>query len=117
MPQAENEDPDAISVAGRSTRFNNIQIDGAVNNDLFGLADSGTPGGQTETPPISMDAVAEMKLVVADYDVRNGGFTGGSINAITRNGTNSFKGSVFYYCLDQDLVGMAMKSWASRALR
>ncbi len=105
VPQAENEDPDAISVAGRSTRFNNIQIDGAVNNDLFGLADSGTPGGQTETPPISMDAVAEMKLVVADYDVRNGGFTGGSINAITRNGTNAFKGSVFYYALDQDLVG------------
>ena len=105
VPQAENEDPDAISVAGRSSRFNNIQIDGAVNNDLFGLADSGTPGGQTETPPISMDAVAEIKLVVADYDVRNGGFTGGSINAITRNGTNSFKGSVFYYTLDQDLVG------------
>lgn len=105
VPSAENEDPDAISVAGRSTRFNNIQIDGAVNNDLFGLADSGTPGGQTETPPISMDAVAEMKLVVADYDVRNGGFTGGSINAITRNGTNAFKGSVFYYALDQDLVG------------
>ncbi|NHZ72966.1 MAG: hypothetical protein GWP16_00645 [Nitrospirae bacterium] len=105
VPSAENEDPDAISVAGRSTRFNNIQIDGAVNNDLFGLADSGTPGGQTETPPISMDAVAEMKLVVADYDVRNGGFTGGSINAITRNGTNRFKGSVFYYSLDESLVG------------
>ncbi len=105
VPQAENEDPDAISVAGRSTRFNNIQIDGAVNNDLFGLADSGTPGGQTETPPISMDAIQEIKLVVADFDVRNGGFTGGSINAITRNGTNAFKGSVFYYSLDSDLVG------------
>ena len=105
VPAAENEDPDAISVAGRSTRFNNIQIDGAVNNDLFGLADSGTPGGQTETPPISLDAVAEMKLVVADFDVRNGGFTGGSINAITRNGTNAFKGSVFYYSLDDSLVG------------
>jgi hypothetical protein len=105
VPVAENEDPDAISVAGRSSRFNNIQIDGAVNNDLFGLADSGTPGGQTETPPISMDAVAEMKLIVADYDVRNGGFTGGSINAITRNGTNAFKGSVFYYSLDDSLVG------------
>ena len=105
VPSAENEDPDAISVAGRSSRYNNIQIDGAVNNDLFGLADTGTPGGQTETPPISLDAVAEMKLVVADFDVRNGGFTGGSINAITRNGTNAFKGSVFYYALDQDLVG------------
>ncbi len=105
VPQAENEDPDAISVAGRSSRYNNIQIDGAVNNDLFGLADSGTPGGQTETAPISMDAIAEMKLVVADFDVRNGGFTGGSINAITRSGTNAYKGSVFYYTLDESLVG------------
>ncbi len=105
VPSAENEDPEAISVAGRSTRFNNIQIDGAVNNDLFGLADSGTPGGQTETPPISLDAILEIKLVVADYDVRNGGFTGGSINAITRSGTNAYKGSVFYYSLDESLVG------------
>lgn len=102
---SENDDPDAISVAGRSTRYNNIQIDGAVNNDLFGLADQGTPGGQTDTTPISLDAIAEIQLVLADFDVRNGGFSGGGINAITRSGTNSLKGSVFYFNRDTDLVG------------
>jgi hypothetical protein len=101
----ENEDADAISVAGRSSRYNNIQIDGAVNNDLFGLADSGTPGGQTETTPISLDAISEIQLVLADYDVRNGGFSGGSINMITRNGTNNFHGSVFYFTRDDSFVG------------
>ena len=54
----ENEDQDSISVAGRSSRYNNIQIDGAVNNDLFGLADTGTPGGQTDATPISLDAIS-----------------------------------------------------------
>jgi len=100
-----NEGPSAISVAGRNTRYNNIQIDGAVNNDLFGLADSGTPGGQTETNPISLDAIQELELVVADFDVRQGGFSGGSINAITRSGSNAWKGSAFYFTRDQDWVG------------
>src|SRR5262249_10616658 len=51
----------ALSVAGRHNRYNNMQIDGAVNNDLFGLADSGTPGGQTGTQPISLDALHEIQ--------------------------------------------------------
>jgi Carboxypeptidase regulatory-like domain len=99
------EDPDFISVAGRSGRYNNIQIDGSVNNDLFGLAAQGTPGGQANTSPISLDAIEEVQLVLADFDVRNGGFSGGSINAVTRSGTNKFKGSVFYYTRDDGLVG------------
>jgi hypothetical protein len=102
---SENDDPDSISVAGRSTRYNNIQIDGAVNNDLFGLADQGTPGGQTDTTPISLDAIQEIQLILADYDVRNGGFSGGSINAITRSGANNFHGSVYYFFRDTDMVG------------
>lgn len=102
---ADNDGPGAISVAGRNSRYNNIQIDGAVNNDLFGLADTGTPGGQTETTPISLDAIQELELVVADYDVRQGGFSGGSVNAITRSGSNSWKGSAFYFTRDQDWVG------------
>ena len=102
---SENEDQAAISVGGRSSHYNNIQIDGAVNNDLFGLADSGTPGGQTETTPISLDAIQEFQLVLADFDVRNGGFTGGSINAITRSGSNQYHGSVFYFTRDEDMVG------------
>ena len=78
-----------LSVAGRSGRYNNIQIDGAVNNDLFGLARQGTPGGQANTQPISLDAVSELQLVVAPYDVRQSGFSGGGINVITRTRTSS----------------------------
>jgi len=102
---ASNDGPSAISVAGRNARYNNIQIDGAVNNDLFGLAAQGTPGGQADATPISLDAIAEFQLVVADYDVRQGGFSGGGVNAITRSGSNDFKGSVFYFTRDEGLVG------------
>ena len=80
-------------MAGRNTRYNNIQIDGAVNNDLFGLADSGTPGGQADAQPISIDAIQELQLLVAPYDVRQGGFSGGGVNAVTRSGTNEFHGT------------------------
>lgn len=100
-----NSGSSAISVAGRNTRYNSIQIDGAVNNDLFGLADTGTPGGQADTTPISLDAIQELELIVADFDVRQGGFSGGAVNAITRSGSNAWKGSVFYFTRDQDWVG------------
>ncbi len=93
------------SIGGRSSRLNNIQIDGAVNNDLFGLAASGTPGGQAGTTPISLDAIEQFQVLVAPYDVRQGNFTGGGINAITRSGTNAFTGSVFYFQRNQNLVG------------
>jgi hypothetical protein len=95
----------ALSVAGRNSRYNNIQIDGAVNNDLFGLADSGTPGGQTESQPISIDAIQELQLIVAPYDVRQGGFSGGGVNAITRSGTNRWSGTGYYFGRSASLVG------------
>lgn len=95
----------AYSASGRNNRYNNVQIDGAVNNDLFGLADSGTPGGQAGTQPISLDAIQEFQLLVAPYDVRQGGFTGGGINAITRSGTNIFHGSAYFFGRNQSLVG------------
>jgi carboxypeptidase family protein len=94
-----------INVAGRNNRYNSIQIDGAVNNDLFGLADTGTPGGQTDSQPISLDAIQQLQLVVSPYDVRQGGFTGGGINAVTRSGTNKFSGSIFGGRRSPDLVG------------
>lgn len=100
-----NEDPLSVSVAGRNNRYNNVQIDGAVNNDVFGLAASGTPGGQTETQPISLDAIQELQLVISPYDVRQGGFSGGGINAITRSGTNQFSGTGYFFGRNQDLVG------------
>ena len=100
-----NEDPLALSVAGRNNRYNNVQIDGAVNNDLFGLSASGTPGGVTEAQPISLDAIQELQLVVSPYDVRQGGFSGGGINAITRSGSNQLKGTAYVFGRNQDWVG------------
>jgi outer membrane receptor for ferrienterochelin and colicin len=94
-----------VNVAGRNNRYNQIQIDGAVNNDLFGLADTGTPGGQTDAQPISLDAIEQLQLVVSPYDVRQSGFTGGGINAVTRSGTNEFRGSIFGTKRNQDYVG------------
>ncbi len=93
------------SAAGQNNRFNNIQIDGTQYNDLFGLAGTGTPGGQTGTNPISLDAIQEFQVVIAPFDVRLGGFTGGGINAITRSGTNEYHGSAYAYGRNQSLVG------------
>jgi hypothetical protein len=95
----------AVSVAGRNERYNSIQIDGAVNNDLFGLAATGTPGGQTDTQPISFDAIAQIQLVVSPYDVRQGGFSGGGINAVTKSGANQLSGTMFYFGRNQDWIG------------
>ncbi|WP_258048992.1 TonB-dependent receptor [Hymenobacter sp. NBH84] len=92
------------SLGGRNNRYNNISIDGAVNNDLFGLAGSGTPGGQAGTQPISLDAIEELQVVIAPYDVRQGGFTGGGINAVTRSGTNKVQGSVYAFGRNQSLL-------------
>lgn len=102
----------AVSVAGRNARYNSIQIDGAVNNDLFGLAETGTPGGQTDTQPISLDAIAQIQLVVSPYDVRQGGFSGGGINAVTKSGANQFSGTAFYFGRNQDWVGKGITNTA-----
>ena len=97
---------DVVSVAGSSYRYNSLQIDGAVNNDLFGLGSSaGVPGGTAETQPISLDAVQEIQLVVSPYDVRQGGFSGGGIKAITKSGTNALHGTGFYQARNQNWVG------------
>ena len=95
----------AISIAGMNNRYNTIQIDGAVNNDLFGLAATGTPGGQTNTQPISLDTIQEIQVAVSPYDIKQGGFTGGAINAITKSGTNDFHGSVYGSTRDEKYVG------------
>lgn len=94
-----------MTVAGKNNRYNSVQIDGAVNNDLFGLADTGTPGGQADALAISLDAIQEIQVAVSPYDVRQGGFTGGGVNAITRSGTNDYSGSLFYSKRDPQFVG------------
>ncbi|HEX8299899.1 MAG TPA: TonB-dependent receptor, partial [Rubricoccaceae bacterium] len=93
------------SVGGRNNRFNNIQVDGATLNDVFGLAGSGTPGGQSGTQPVSLDAVEQVNVEVAPFDVRYGNFTGGLINVVTRSGTNDFRGSLRVLTRNQDFVG------------
>ncbi len=94
-----------LSVAGRNNRYNGILIDGAANNDVFGLSDSGAPGGQTGAQPISLDALDELQLVVAPYDVRQGGFSGGGVNAVTKSGTNTLNGTAYGFGRNQSLVG------------
>ena len=93
------------SIANRNNRYNNLQIDGTQYNDLFGLGSTGAPGGQTGTNPISADAIQEFQVVVAPYDIRYGGFTGGGLNAITRSGTNKWTGAVYGYGRNESLIG------------
>jgi hypothetical protein len=93
-----------LSVSGRNPRYNSIQIDGAVNNDVFGIPATGTPGAQTGSQPISLDAIQEVQLVVAPYDVRQGGFTGGGINAVTKSGSNRYSGTGYWVGRNQNLT-------------
>jgi hypothetical protein len=93
------------NVAGRNNRYNNIQIDGANFNDMFGLGGTGTPGGQGNTTPISLESIEEFQIVVSPFDVRQSNFTGAGINAITRSGTNQLRGSVFYNTRNENFSG------------
>lgn len=104
-PQATVNDAGALSIAGTNNRYNAIFIDGAVNNDVFGLAGNGSNGGQTGISPISVDAISQIQVLVAPYDVTKGGFAGGGINAVTRSGSNTVDGSVYYLLRNQDLSG------------
>ncbi|HEX2190578.1 MAG TPA: TonB-dependent receptor [Longimicrobiaceae bacterium] len=93
------------SVGGANNRFNNIQIDGATTSDIFGLGSSGTPGGQgTAAKPIPLDAIEQFQVLVTPFDVRQAGFTGGLINAVTKSGTNRFSGSAFVNYRNENFV-------------
>ena len=94
-----------MSFAGSSNKYNSFQIDGITNNDVFGLSSSGTNGGQAGVNPISLEAIEEIQVVIAPYDVRQGGFTGGGINAITKSGTNTFHGSAYWYYNNENFYG------------
>ena len=94
-----------ITFVGSNNRYNSFQIDGTVANDVFGLSAGGTNGAQTGANPISMDAIQEIQVVVAPYDVRQSGFTGGGINAITKQGTNETHGSAYTYFNNQNMYG------------
>jgi hypothetical protein len=102
---SEETDGFAFSIAGQNKRFNSIYFDGTVANDAFGLADAGTDGGQTGISPISMDAIETFTISAAPFDIRQSGFAGGTVNAVTRSGTNQFEGSVYYLFRNEGLAG------------
>ncbi|MBV7534104.1 carboxypeptidase regulatory-like domain-containing protein [Chitinophaga sp. sic0106] len=107
-PQSSNN-----SFLGTNYRYNNVTLDGAINNDAIGFSpsmggqsnSSGQPGSSTRTNPVSLDAIQDVQVLLAPFDVKVGNFLGGSINAVTRSGTNEFHGSVYGYGRTAGLVG------------
>jgi hypothetical protein len=91
-----------LSVAGQNSRYNSLTIDGVAVNDTFGLEANGSP---TAKQPISVEAIQSVQVNVANYDVTQKGYTGGNINAVTKSGTNTIKGSVYYVFRNDSLAG------------
>ena len=109
VPQASKDN----SFGGSNFRYNNVTIDGAINNDAIGFSPSlggqsgtsGMAGSSTRTNPISIDAIEDMQVYLAPYDVKIGNFTGGSVNAVTRSGTNSLSGSIYGFGRNAAVTG------------
>lgn len=96
---------EGISVAGQNLRLNNIQVDGALSQDVFGLSPSGVAGGRANARPVPLEAIRQFQVLVAPYDVRQSGFTGGVLNAVTKSGTNEWRGTGFGFWRDEALLG------------
>ena len=96
------------SFGGRNDQYNNFSLDGAIFNNPFGL-DAATPGGQTNAQPVSLDAIDQIQVSTAPYDVTQSGFTGASVNAVTKSGSNEFKGTVYGFYRNEDMTGSKIK--------
>jgi len=92
------------SFGGRNNLYNNFSLDGSIFNNPFGL-DYATPGGQTDAQPVSLDAIDQVQVSLAPFDVREGGFTGAGINAVTKSGTNNIYATAYYYFRNENMVG------------
>ena len=92
------------SFGGRNDQFNNYSLDGSIFNNPFGL-DAATPGGQTDAQPVSLDAIEQVSVSLAPYDVTKAGFTGASVDAVTKSGTNNITGSVFGFYRNKGMIG------------
>ena len=103
------------SYAGSNYRYNNLSIDGVANNDAFGFQEpgvgaggstaAGSPGALSKTQPISLDAVSEIQVATSPYDVKLGNFTGGSLNVVTKSGTNQTHGSAYSFFRNNATTG------------
>src|SRR5947209_5374633 len=89
--------------AGQDNRMNNITVDGSYFNNSFGLA--GQPGDRTNVAPISLEAIEQVQVSVAPFDVRQGNFVGAGVNTVTRSGTNNYVGSGYYRYRNESFVG------------
>ena len=96
------------SFGGRNDQFNNFSLDGAIFNNPFGL-DAATPGGQTDAQPVSLDAIEQIQVSTAPYDVTQSGFTGATVNAVTKSGTNEFHGTVYGFTRNEKMTGKKIK--------
>src|SRR4029079_14411427 len=99
-PQVSSSGP-GFSAGGMSNRMNNTQIDGATERDVFGLGSTGQPGAEVNAKSVSIEAVKEVQVLLSLFDVRQGNFGGLLLNAITKGGTNDWRGSVFHYFRNQ----------------
>jgi len=97
-----------MSFSGRNWLFNNISVDGSYFNNPFGLDDP-SPGGQSNAEPLPFDAVEQVQVSIAPFDVREGGFTGANINTVTKSGTNEFKASAYSFVRNEDLLGNTVR--------
>jgi hypothetical protein len=95
---------DGNSFGGRNNLYNNFSLDGSIFNNSFGL-DYATPGGQSDAQPVSLDAIEQIQVSLAPFDVREGGFTGAGVNAVTRSGTNEFSGTAYFFFRNEAFLG------------
>ena len=105
MPSAVSPASGGIILGGQSTRYNSFTIDGTSSADIYGLGTTGMTGSLTQANPIPLDAISLVQITTATVDLRESGFTGGSINAITRSGDNEFRGSAYTYYNNEHFWG------------
>jgi hypothetical protein len=97
-----------FSFAGRNWLYNNVSLDGSYFNNPYGLDDP-APGGQSNAEPVPYDAVEQVQVSIAPFDVREGGFTGANINTVTKSGTNDFRASLYSFYRNDNLEGNSVR--------